>query len=87
MTGATTAPYRPTEAPAPIEEVSTGPTLTYADRCDSCGARAYFRFVFEDWRELTFCAHHGRVYAPLLAEKTAMWDESDQLNVRLDVSA
>jgi hypothetical protein len=33
--------------------------LTLADRCDRCGAQAYFRALFVSG-ELTFCGHHGR---------------------------
>jgi hypothetical protein len=62
-------------------------TLTYADRCDACGAHAYWRFVFSDWRELTFCAHHGAEVEPFLAASTAVYDEREQLNVKLDASA
>ena len=41
--------------------------LTTADRCDRCGAQAFFRAVLTNG-ELLFCAHHGRSYAVRLAE-------------------
>jgi len=41
--------------------------LTTADRCDRCGAQAFFRAVLAKG-ELLFCAHHGRSYAVRLAE-------------------
>jgi hypothetical protein len=39
-----------------IEQASR---LKAQDRCDRCGARAYFRAVMMSG-ELLFCAHHGR---------------------------
>jgi hypothetical protein len=41
--------------------------LTNADRCDRCGAQAFFRVVLANG-ELLFCAHHGRAYADRLAQ-------------------
>lgn len=35
------------------------PPLTHADRCDRCGAQAYYRYVFEAG-ELLFCQHHQK---------------------------
>ena len=40
--------------------------LTTADRCDRCGAQAFFRAVLAAG-ELLFCAHHGREYGARLA--------------------
>lgn len=35
-------------------------TLTAADRCDLCGARAYIRVLISvQYPELIFCSHHG----------------------------
>jgi len=45
----------------------TPPDLTTADRCDRCGAQAFFRAVLARG-ELLFCAHHGREHAARLAE-------------------
>jgi hypothetical protein len=42
-------------------------SLTAADRCDRCGARAYVRILLPSGLELLFCAHHTRQYAPALA--------------------
>ncbi len=42
--------------------------LTVADRCDRCGAQAFFRAVLVSG-ELLFCAHHGREYGARLAEQ------------------
>lgn len=54
-------------------------TLTAADRCDRCGARAYVRVRFAAG-ELLFCAHHGRKHADALAGvATDIQDESDRL--------
>ncbi|MDR1440794.1 MAG: hypothetical protein LBJ02_00105 [Bifidobacteriaceae bacterium] len=35
------------------------PRLTALDRCDRCGARAYYRATLMSG-ELLFCGHHGR---------------------------
>ncbi|WP_196716586.1 DUF7455 domain-containing protein [Actinomyces trachealis] len=53
--------------------------LTTADRCDTCGAQAYFRVVLASG-ELLFCAHHGRKNAAAL-ERVALFiqDESARL--------
>ena len=41
--------------------------LTHADRCDRCGAQAFYRAVLAAG-ELLFCAHHGREHAQRLAQ-------------------
>lgn len=41
--------------------------LTSADRCDRCGAQAFYRAVLSSG-DLLFCAHHGRQHAERLAE-------------------
>ncbi len=43
-------------------------TLTAADRCDRCGARAYVRVMLPSRLELMFCAHHNRQYASALTK-------------------
>jgi hypothetical protein len=54
--------------------------LSAADRCDRCGARAYIRARLRSGGELYFCAHHGRLHLPKLADQaTEIHDESDQL--------
>jgi hypothetical protein len=45
------------------------PSLTAADRCDRCGARAAVKAVQPGGAELLFCKHHGRLYAPGLQER------------------
>ncbi len=54
--------------------------FTADDRCDSCGARAYFLAVMDGGNELAFCAHHGRKHRAAL-EKVAIFlhDESGVL--------
>lgn len=37
------------------------PELTHSDRCDRCGAQAYYRYVFEAG-ELLFCRHHQKKF-------------------------
>lgn len=55
-------------------------TLTAADRCDRCGARAYMRVVLPGGGELLFCAHHGRAHVPALRATAArIVDESHHL--------
>jgi hypothetical protein len=46
-------------------------SLTAADRCDRCGARAYVRVLLPSCLELLFCAHHNRQYAPALTKIAA----------------
>ena len=41
--------------------------LTAADRCDRCGAQAFYRAILAAG-ELLFCAHHGRQHADRLAQ-------------------
>ena len=56
------------------------PTLTAADRCDRCGARAYVRARLSSGSELLFCAHHGREHLPKLQDLTTdIQDETDLL--------
>jgi hypothetical protein len=56
------------------------PTLTAADRCDRCGARAYVRARLNSGGELLFCAHHGREHLPKLQGlSTNIQDETDRL--------
>ncbi len=55
-------------------------TLTAADRCDRCGARAYIRVMLPSGGELLFCGHHGRAHQPALEAVDAhVHDESDVL--------
>ena len=49
------------------EQASAG-SLTAADRCDRCGARAYVRVLLPSRLDLLFCAHHIRAHARALAE-------------------
>lgn len=44
------------------------PTLTAADRCDRCGARAYVRVTLAG-SPLHFCAHHGQEHLPALQDR------------------
>ena len=51
---------------APVE--TEGRELVMTDRCDRCGAQAYFLTVING-SELLFCAHHGREHTPLIVDK------------------
>ena len=54
-------------------------SLTAADRCDRCGARAYIRVVLP-MGELLFCAHHGRAHEEAIkAQAVQVHDESHAL--------
>ncbi len=62
-----------------VDELASGPQLTAADRCDSCGAQAYIRVVVNNG-ELLFCAHHGKKHQEKLSAIATEWhDESDRL--------
>jgi hypothetical protein len=55
-------------------------SLTVADRCDRCGARAYVRVLLPNFLELLFCAHHNRQYASALMKVAVeIRDETGQL--------
>lgn len=61
--------------------------LTSADRCDRCGAQAFFRAVLSNG-DLLFCAHHGREHAARLAEVALeVHDGSARINSRPSPSA
>lgn len=56
--------------------------LTHADRCDRCGAQAFYRAVLSTG-ELLFCAHHGRAYSERLAEVAVeLQDGTSAINSR-----
>ena len=56
--------------------------LTSLDRCDRCGAQAFFRAVLIAG-ELLFCAHHGRAYGEKLAAAAVrVEDRSDRIDSR-----
>lgn len=56
-------------------------SLTSADRCDRCGARAYVRARLSSGGELLFCAHHGRKHLPRLQDLAAdIHDETERLD-------
>lgn len=61
--------------------------LTLTDRCDRCGAQAFYA-AFIGASVLLFCAHHGRVYMPKLAEiADDIYDGTCQINPKPSVSA
>jgi hypothetical protein len=61
--------------------------LTIADRCDRCGAQAFFRAVFVSG-ELTFCGHHGRELHPALSRHAlVVQDATDTINAKPSPSA
>ena len=55
--------------------------LTAMDRCDRCGAQAFYRAVLTSG-ELLFCAHHGREYGDKLAVAAVRVDRSGDLDDR-----
>ena len=42
------------------------PSVSPAERCDRCGARAAIRATLPGGSDLVFCAHHGRQHADRL---------------------
>ena len=52
--------------------------LDSTNRCDACGAQAYFR-VYLEGGELDFCNHHFTKFAPRLNAITIL-DESERLH-------
>ncbi len=63
------------------------PSLTIADRCDRCGAQAFFRAVFVAG-ELTFCGHHGReLLVPLQRDALLVDDQTETINTKPSPSA
>lgn len=61
--------------------------LTLSDRCDRCGAQAFFRAVFLSG-ELTFCGHHGReLLVPLQRDALLVEDGTDLINTKPSQSA
>jgi hypothetical protein len=62
--------------------------LTVADRCDRCGARAYFRVTLPGGGELLFCAHHGRAHeGALRAAEASIQDETNNLAATPSIAA
>ena len=61
--------------------------LTSLDRCDRCGAQAFYRAVLATG-DLLFCAHHGRKHAARLAEVAVeVQDGTAAINTRPSPSA
>jgi hypothetical protein len=61
--------------------------LGLEDRCDRCGAQAFFRAVFVSG-ELTFCGHHGReLLVPLQRDAIMIEDGTDLINHKPSPSA
>ena len=66
----------------PATVLDAAADLTSSDRCDRCGAQAFFRAVLHAG-ELLFCAHHGREYSARLSEVAiAVQDGSGAINSR-----
>jgi ribosomal protein S14 len=54
--------------------------LRHANRCDTCGARAFIRALFVNG-ELMFCGHHGRLISiPLQQQAIFVEDGTDLIN-------
>ncbi|MEU9134160.1 hypothetical protein AB0D08_39870 [Kitasatospora sp. NPDC048540] len=57
----------------------TDPILTAQDRCDRCGAQAYFLARLGQGT-LLFCAHHGRQHQTALEDRfVEIVDETHRL--------
>lgn len=67
---------------APLQELTATPTwqLTALDRCDGCGAQAYYRATLHSGGVLLFCHHHGQQHVKALSPSVKDWlDESARL--------
>ncbi len=61
--------------------------LGLSDRCDCCGAQAFYRAIFISG-ELTFCGHHGRqMLVPLQRDAILVEDATEMINHRPSPSA
>lgn len=60
--------------------------LNSMDRCDRCGAQAFFRAVLATG-DLLFCAHHGRKHSARLAEVAEVQDGTAAINAKPSPSA
>ena len=66
------------ESTTPVETQQE--KLRIADRCDNCGAQAYYLVTSKDGLDLMFCGHHGSKYmAKLIADGFAIHDETWKL--------
>ena len=69
---------RPVQTDAP----TLAPSLSLADRCDSCGAQAFIRATMPSGTALLFCGHHGNAHrASLVGAGADLHDETDRLTV------
>ena len=69
-----------------IAQERTAP-LTLSDRCDRCGAQAFYRASFVAG-ELTFCGHHGReLLMPLQRQAVIVEDATGLINAKPSPSA
>ena len=66
----------------PVPTAAATPTLTLADRCDSCGAQAFLRATMPSGSTLLFCGHHGNAHrASLLVAGASLQDETERLTI------
>jgi len=64
------------------------PDLTVADRCDSCGAQAFFKASNASDLILLFCGHHGRINEPgLIAKGFTVLDQTHRINKEASASS
>lgn len=60
--------------------MSSTEILNRSDRCDKCGAQAYFRVIFTSGSELDFCKHHFDRYKDNFGDNVfAIEDDSREL--------
>jgi hypothetical protein len=63
-----------------VTQVLAPASLSAADRCDRCGARAYLRAVLPSGSALLFCAHHAREHEAALKHVAVEFhDETENL--------
>lgn len=81
-----TAVLTPTQATT--AEAAAVPDLTRADRCDTCGAQAFFRASSTSGLTLLFCGHHGRLNEPgLIAKGFSVHDQTHRINKEASASS
>lgn len=70
----------PTSPTAPAATRPKTRELTAADRCDRCGAQAYYLVVMPGGADLVFCRHHGQAYEERLHKVAVeVVDQTDRM--------
>jgi hypothetical protein len=78
-----------TETLTPSVATPSFGAITAHDRCDSCKAQAYTRFVNENGHDLLACGHHTNAWEPALMSQgfQMIQDEREKLEIKRESSA